>query len=88
MAVTATQQSLLDSQYAEQCPACGAISAYAWEDVNYCPRADVDEGLPKSERIHHIGSASGFEWECGNCRRGWTPADSPLTAACYAHSEE
>jgi hypothetical protein len=63
--MTDTQQSLLDSEYAEECPSCGAISAYAWDDVNYCPLADVDERLPKSERIYHIGSASGFEWECG-----------------------
>ena len=81
-------EDLLANGSAEECPACGAISAYAWQDVNYCPQADVDKGLPESERVYHIGSASGFEWECGKCRRSWTPADSPLTAACYTHSED
>ena len=85
-----TQRALLDSGYAEQCPACGAVSAYAWEDVNYCPRADVDLGVPIDERIYHIGAASCFEWECGNdsCGKSWTPIDSPLTAPCYTHSED
>jgi len=86
--VTEVQQNLLDSEYAEECPGCGAISAYAWEDVNYCPLADVDEDVPESERVYHIGTASGFEWECGNCGKSWTPVDSPLTAPCYTHSED
>ncbi len=82
------EEDLLENGSAEECPACGAVSAYAWQDVNYCPQASVDEGRPESERVYHIGPASGFEWECGKCRRSWTPADSPLTAPCYTHSED
>ena len=76
---------LLVKGYAEQCPSCDAVSAYAWEDVNYAPLADVDEGAPESERVYHIGAASGFEWECGSCGKSWTPEDSPLTAEVYTH---
>ena len=85
--MTFEQQELLDKEHAEECPACGAISAYAWSDVNYAPRAGIDKGLPESERIYHIGAASGFEWECGGCGRSWTPVDSPLNHPCYTHAE-
>ena len=86
--MTATQQKLVDSEYAEECPACGAISAYAWEDVNYCPLADVDEELPADERTYHLGAASCFEWQCGSCGRSWAPVDSPINAPCYTHAED
>lgn len=84
----ASQNELLADGGAEQCPSCGAISAYAWQDVNYAPRADVDEGLPDEARIYHVGACSGFEWTCGACELSWTPEDSPLNDSCYTHSED
>ena len=89
--MTDIQQELLDQEYAEECPACGCISAYSWDDVNYAPRAGVEEeDVPVSARVYHIGAASGFEWTCGNdhCGLSWTPWDSPLAAVCFTHAGE
>ena len=83
------QAELLNNGYAEECPSCGAISTYDWNDANYCENCTEPMGLdlPEQDRIYHIGAASGFEWECGKCRSSWTPADSPLTAEVYTHRD-
>ena len=83
----AVKEELLSDGSAEECPSCGAVSAYAWDDANYCENCTEPMGLelPEEDRIYHIGAASGFEWECGKCRKSWTPEDSPLTAEVYTH---
>jgi len=83
------KESLLADGSAEECPKCGAVSAYSWDDVNYCDNCSEPFGtdLPEEDRIYHIGAASSFEWECGKCRTSWTPADSPLTAEVYTHRD-
>ncbi len=87
--VDPTREELLESGDAEECPSCGAVSAYAYDNVNYAPRADIlGEGIPEDERIYHIPTASGFEWQCGNCEQSWTPEDSPLNQEVYTHDKE
>lgn len=83
------QAELLNNGYAEECPSCGAVSAYSWEDANYCENCTEPMGLdlPEQDRIYHIGASSSFEWECGKCRASWTPADSPINAEVYTHRD-
>ena len=83
------QAELLNNGYAEECPSCGAISAYSWDDANYCENCTEPMGLdiPEQDRIYHIGASSSFEWECGKCRTSWTPADSPINAEVYTHRD-
>ncbi len=86
---TEYQEELLEKKYAEECPACGAISAYDWNDCNFCENCTepMGEDIPEDDRVYHIGASSGFEWECGKCRRSWTPEDSPLNADVYTHGD-
>jgi hypothetical protein len=76
----------------ELCPGCRELSAYAWRLTDaYTQFADgiIDGGFrPATGTIALIGTASGYEWQCGHCRRSWAEADSPLTAPCYTHRED
>lgn len=75
----------------EICPACGELSAHAFQDANAYgefPDGIIPGGFdPEPGTIAHIPSASCFEFECGHCRRSITPAGSPLTAEVYTHRE-
>lgn len=64
---------LIGKGYIEECPCCGGLSAYAWEDVN------------EEAGITHIPVASCWEWQCGHCHAHLVEADSPILAECYTH---
>ena len=87
--IQAEKEAMLASGDAEECPGCGAVSAYSWDNVTYCDNCSEPVGLdlPEEDRIYHIGAASSFEWECGKCRRSWTPVDSPINAEVYTHRD-
>lgn len=85
---TEVQEDLLDKKEAEECPKCGAVSAYSWDDVNFCDNCTepFGEDIPEPDRIYHIGATSSFEWQCGKCRNSWTEHDSPINAEVYTHN--
>jgi hypothetical protein len=47
-----------------------------------------DEILTNWPDVYSIPSASGFEWQCGNCKTSWMEKDSPIAANCYTHCDE
>ena len=78
-------QALIDDGSIEECPVCGALSAYAYQDSNIPGEDDYDTNSPV---VYMIGACSGYEWTCGKCGTSFTPADSPLNHPCYTHSED
>jgi hypothetical protein len=77
--------SLLAQGYARECPNCGEVSAYSWDDADedYEPYGGIQPG-----KVGHIPCASGYEWECGHCRAHLVHRDAPILAACYTHAED
>jgi hypothetical protein len=79
-------QALIDDGSIEECPSCGALSAYAYQDSNIPGEEDYEAD---STDVYMIGACSGMgEWQCGNCRTYWVSADGPLNHPCYTHSED
>jgi hypothetical protein len=60
----------------EECPVCGGLNTYCWDDV------DEEKG------IAHIPTASCWEWQCGHCGAHLVEAGSPPTYPCYTHAED
>jgi hypothetical protein len=58
------------------CPFCGAHNFYCYWDSN------VNEGR------YHCSEGSCFEATCGKCKVTFSPANSPINAPCYTHSED
>lgn len=80
---------LVELGHVLECPCCGELSAYAWEDATAYDQFEdgiVPGGFrPAPGTIAHIGTASCWEWECGHCRAHLVQADSPILAECYRH---
>jgi len=68
--------TLQEKGYVNECPACGKLSAHAWEDV------DEEAG------IAHIPTASCWEWQCGHCGAHLVQADSPINHPAYTHAAD
>ena len=68
-------EDLIKDGSIEECPVCGGLSAYAWEDVN------------EEKGINHIPCTSCWEWECGHCGAHLVDSASPILAECYTHQE-
>lgn len=82
-----TKEELLAKGYAEECPSCGGVSAYAWEDVTLDPFRTLAKSK-QLEFIAHIGTCSGLgEWTCGHCGTPWMAKDSSLNSECFTHQE-
>jgi hypothetical protein len=75
----------------EECPVCGALSAYAWCDTNISEEergrivGELDY-TPELPLIYHIGACSAFEWTCGKCEQSFMIP--PINDPCYTHSED
>ncbi len=84
-----TKEELLAKGYAEECPECGGVSAYAWEDATLDPNSFIFKSSPEQRKlIAHIGTCSGLgEWTCGHCGTPWMAVDSPLNSECFTHQE-
>lgn len=76
-------EQLIQSGEVRECAACGRYSAYNWEHVT----AGVDSERCQSTHIAHIGTCSGFEWQCGHCGANNVFKDAPILAECYTHEE-
>ena len=85
-------QDLIEDGSIETCPCCGELSAYAWQDADAYD--EFEDGIipggftPEPGTVAHIGTASGFEWECGHCGAHLVAEDSPINHPCYTHSED
>jgi hypothetical protein len=76
----------------EICSACGGLSAYAWQDCTgyeEFPDGIIPGGFtPDKGKVAHVGAASGFEFQCGHCRRNIMSVDSPLNSPLFTHRED
>ncbi len=75
----------------EICPCCQELSAYAWQDATGYD--EFEDGIipggfqPEPGCIAHIGTASGWEFECGHCRAHVVDGSSPILSPCYTHED-
>ena len=66
-----------------ECPCCGRLSAYAWQDTNIPGESDYESDYTA---VYHVGACSGLgEWQCGYCKQYLVEADSVLLAECFTH---
>ena len=66
-----TLPELINGGFVEECPDCGGLSSYEWEDAN------------QQEGIMHMPSSSLFMWECGHCGTVNDNDESPSLRASW-----
>lgn len=75
MVTTETLEDLLEKGYAEECPVCGGIGVYSWQDED------------EAAGIKHIGTCGAWEWQCPHCRTYLADDAAPAPCACPACGE-